>query len=173
MSIADISSVISSAAVLATLVLILLQMRQSTQNQKAILQQGRSARILASQVTTLQPQLAEVMTRAYASDLTLSPVEVRTINGFVQSFFWSQEDSFLQHQAGLLDDEGWQNDLTAIRNALVLPAFRVGWKMSRVQTGGAYRAFIDAQLGEVKPGKGYPEASIWKHLMEKELASVA
>jgi hypothetical protein len=173
MSIADWSGLASSVAVVATLVLLLLQMRQTNHNQKAIMQQSRTARINAQQHITLEPTLAAIMARTYRSDLTLDPSEVRMINAFIQAFFWNHEDGYLQRKAGFLEEEVWEGDLAVIRSALVSPAFRVGWKMTRTVCSAAYRDFIDAQMAEVQPRKAYEEAAIWKHLMEKELAQVA
>lgn len=173
MSIADWSSLASSVAVIVTLGLLLLQMRQADRNQKAILQQGRTERINSQQHLVLEPTFAAVMSRAYRSDLTLDPAEVRMINAFVQAFFWANEDGYLQYKAGFLKKDVWEGDLTTIRAALSSPAFRVGWKMTRNVCSVAYRDFIDAEMRAVKPGKSYEEASIWKHLMEKELASVS
>jgi hypothetical protein len=170
MSISDLSGFISSIAVLATLILLLLQMQQTNRNQKALMQQGRSARITAQQAVTTEPTLAAAMVRGFASDTSLDPLQVRMINAFIQAFFWSHEDSFLQHKAGLLDEATWASDLASIRTALSAPAFRVGWKMARFQTGGVYRDFVDGQLHEVKVRKAFDEAAIWKRLMEKEIA---
>ena len=173
MSVSDLSSLVSSAAVLATLIFLLLQMRQTNRNQKAMMQQGRSARINSQILMTTEPELAAVMTRAYLSDLSMEPVQIRAINAFTQAFFWSHEDSFLQHQSGLLDQASWEIDLATLRTALTMPAFRVGWKMARAQSGGPYRDFIDLQMREVKARKSFDEAGIWKHWMEKELAEAA
>lgn len=173
MTIADWSSLASSVAVIVTLGLLLLQMRQADRNQKAILQQGRTERINSQQHMTLEPTLAAVMSRVYRSDLTLDPAEVRMINGFVQAFFWANEDGYLQHKAGFLDEETWEGDLAAIRQALISPAFRVGWKMTRRVCSVAYRDFIDAEMRAIRPGKPFDEPAIWKRLMERELAEVA
>src|SRR5690242_7916707 len=116
MSIADWSSLASSVAVIVTLGLLLLQMQQTNRNQKAILQQGRTERINSQQHMSLEPALAAVMSRAYRSDLTLDPAEVRMINGFVQAFFWANEDGYLQHKAGFLEKEVWEGDLATIRS---------------------------------------------------------
>lgn len=169
MTIADWTSLASSIAVIATLGLILLQMRQVNHNQRAIMQQGRSARITAQILATTEPHLAAIMTRGYASDLAMTPEQIRIMNAFAQAYFWSHEDSFFQHKAGLLDQASWDIDVASLRSALLLPVFRVGWKLTRNQTTGPFRDFVDSQMHDVKPLATYDEAGIWKHLMQKEL----
>ena len=63
MTFADLSSLggfISGIAVVITLIFLLLQMRQTDKNQKALLQQGRSARVTELILKRTEPELERI-----------------------------------------------------------------------------------------------------------------
>jgi len=173
MTLSDLSSIgsfVSGIAVVVTLIFLLLQMRQSNQNQRALMQQGRSARVVSTILVGAEPSMSATMSRAYAADLEMDATQVRSMNAYATAFFWNVEDSFLQHRSGLLDSSAWEVDLATLRVSLSSPALRVGWKMARAQSSGEYRAFVDGLLDEVKPRKSFNELAVWKDLMAKEQA---
>lgn len=168
---ASLGNFISSIAVVVTLVLVLIQLRQTNNNQKALMQQGRSARTVNAMLASIEPSIAEAMSRAIAGDTTLTATQVFAVNVNAQAMFWNVEDSFLQHRAALLDDLSWETDLETLRLALSTPAFRVAWKLSRRKASRAYRAFVDDLVETIKPAQPFDELTTWKTLMAKELAA--
>ena len=170
MTFSDISSFASSIAVLATLVFLVIQTRQATRNQKSLMQQGRSARLVEMIAKAAEPSFSSFMSRAYAGDLNLDAAEVRSMNAYAGAFFWSFEDSFLQHKSGLLDDASWMSDLSSLRSALTQPAYRAGWHFARQLLSGEYRDYIDSLMLEIKPQKHPNELTVWKDLMRKAMA---
>ncbi len=170
---AAIGSFVSGAAVIVTLIFLLLQMRQTERNQRGVMQQGRSGRTVEFILRATEPTLCETIIRANQSDLTLTPVQISAFNTYAVAMYWSIEDSFLQHQRGLLDAASWQTEVATVSQFLILPAWRVAWEMCRNQVSDEYRQFINSLLHSVKPMKSYNESLTWKHLMEKQLAQVA
>ena len=56
--------------------------------------------------------------------------------------FLSWQDSFSQHERGLLDEDIFHAMRTAVTGALMLPAYRVLWERSRIP-GAKFAAFVD------------------------------
>jgi hypothetical protein len=170
MTISDISSLASTLAVLGTLVFLVIQTRQTAQNQKSLLQQGRTARLVEIIAKAAEPNFGSFMSRAYSGDVSLKAAEVRSMNAYAGAFFWSYEDSFLQHKAGLLDAASWTSDLSSLRSALTQPVYRAGWHFARQLLSGEYRDFVDSLMRETKPEKPLNELTVWRDLMSQALA---
>ncbi len=174
MSLSDLAAIgnfVSGLAVVVTLIFLLIQIRQSNKNQQSLMQQGRSVRIVETLLKKTDPVLSEAIPRIYLSDLTIDAAQIHAANAFIEAFFTNEEDSYLQYRAGLLHGSSWESDVATIRQTLMVPAWRVGWKMCRHRASEEYRAYIDSLLHEVKPVKAFDEAAVWKSLMVKELAA--
>jgi len=175
MSLSDLAalgSFISGLAVVVTLIFLLLQIRQTERNQQSVMQQGRAARTVDFILRSIDPVLCDAIVRANKSDLTLTPTQISAFNAYAVAMYWSIEDSFLQHQKGLLDAASWTTEVATLKSFLLLPAWRVGWEMCRNQSSGEYRQYVDSLLRSVKPMKSFDESSVWRQLMEKQLAEV-
>ena len=172
-NLAAIGNCISGVAVVGTLILLLMQMRQTERVQRGAMQQGRAARTVDFILKATDPKLCETIVRANNSDLRLNPAQIAALNTYAVALFWSVEDSFHQHRNGLLDDASWATEVATLKSFLHSPAWRVGWLMCRDQTGGAYRAFVDTLMAGAKPMKAFDESAVWKRLMEEQLAAAA
>ena len=175
MTFADLSSLggfISGFAVVITLIFLLLQMRQTDKNQKALLQQGRSARVTELILKRTEPELSRALTRGLQADLSIEGFQVESINAFFAALFWSIEDSFLQYRAGLLLSTSWETDDATLRGFFAVPACRVAWTMNRDLISGDYRNYVDALMRDIKPSAVSDTLAIWRKLMSRELAAV-
>ena len=146
---AAIGSFVSGVAVIATLAFLLVQMRQTGKNQKALLQQGRSARVTELILKRTEPELSRALTKGLQADLAIADHEVEAINAFFAALFWSIEDSYLQFRAGLLLATSWQTDAATLRGFFAVPACRVAWLMNRDLMSGEYRDHVDALMRDV------------------------
>jgi hypothetical protein len=174
MTLTDLASIggfVSGLAVTVTLILLLLQMRQTERIQHGVIQQGRAARTVDFILRATDPALCETMVRANKSDL-LTAVQISALNTYAVALFWSIEDSFLQQQKGLLDAASWATEVATLKGFFLTPAWRVAWEMTRQQAGEEFREYVDSVLRSMKPVKAYDESSIWKRLMEKQLAEI-
>ena len=153
MSLSDLASLgtfISGMAVVVTLVFLLLQMRQANLNQKSLMQQGRTQRTLGLLMLLTNPQLCEIVTRAFKGDPTLSEAEYVAFYGYAAGIFWNYEDSFLQFEAGTLDATSWASDVSSLRRFCTNPAYRAVWSVVRDSIGEGYRSFVDSLMEEAK-----------------------
>jgi len=160
-------------AVVATLAFLLLQMQQANRNQRALLQQGRSARVTELILKRTEPEWSRALTRGLQADLAIEDWQVEGINAFFAALFWSIEDSFLQYRAGLLLPTSWETDAATLRGFFAVPACRVAWTMNRDLMSGDYRDHVDGLMREIKPQAPSDILATWRMLMSQELAAAA
>jgi len=79
MSLSDLAalgSFVSGVAVVVSFIFMALQMRQSNQNQKSLMQQGRSARTVDILMKMTEPGLSETITNALGMDASTNPAKI-------------------------------------------------------------------------------------------------
>jgi len=170
MSISDAFSIVSSSAVVITLIFLFLQMRQTNKNQQAILQQGRSARMSGALALRAEPFLADAWSRAQKGDTTLDGPQIEALTAWFTVAFYGVEDSFLQHKAGLLQTEAWQSEIAWLSMFLTMPYARVAWTMNRPPMAADFVAYVDGLMAEIKPSMPFDLAHYWNALMATELS---
>jgi len=130
MSLSDLAalgSFISGIAVVVTLVLLLVQTRQTLRNQRSLMQQGRTARIIDVIYRQTEPQLMDVMVRGRAGDTTLEPLQIETFLAVARASLISMEDTYLQHQLGTIDPAVWKTSTSRLADLLAQPGTRAAW----------------------------------------------
>src|SRR4029077_9167793 len=121
----------------------------SNENQKSLMQQGRSARTVDILMKMTEPTLSETIVNAIRVDAPNDPAKIFAFYAFACACFWNYEDSFLQFQTKTLDARGWATDDLTLTALLRNPAYRAAWKMARAGMSGDYRDYIDAKLNVV------------------------
>ena len=147
MSVADLASLASSVAVVASLLFLGLQIRQSNRNQRSLMQQGRSARHVELLSRLSDPRVSDVISRG-ASGESLSDQDCFILYGYLTSVFSSYEDGFFQFRLGVLDAQSWASDGNTLKRILGNPAYRAVWRFMRGGMGNKYRSFLDGLAAE-------------------------
>jgi heme exporter protein D len=114
---ASIGSLVSGVAVVITLVFLVVQMRQANRNQRALMQQMRSARSAELQLKAAEPYVAEAMNRAFANDMTMNDTQIRSFLTICVASVTNWEDSFFQHRAGAMDAASFASDIAVSRSS--------------------------------------------------------
>ena len=148
---ASIGSFVSAMAVVVTLAFLTLQMRQTNRNQRALMQQGRSARGAETILKTAEPAMSELHMRGTTADRSMTEAEVWSYLQMVMAQHINWDDSYLQHRAGLLDTAGWMTDQAALRWTCTFPGTRAVWRMVGPSFGASYRAYVDQLMRETPP----------------------
>ena len=102
---AAIATVVSGTAVVISLVYLALQVRQNTRHTQALIHQGRIARSVALHLNMTEPHLAEAWIAAAGATASAQDVLRRQFWLLAFSYELSWEDTFVQHELGLLGDE--------------------------------------------------------------------
>jgi hypothetical protein len=158
MSLSDLASLgsfVSGIAVLASLGFLYFQMRQMTEqvkqsekNQQAAIRLGRSSRIVDIMLATMDPSITEAMMKASLGDKSLTLVQLTQYQAFMVAIVNHFEDSFYQHEEGLLNDTAFATVLGGIRASVSSPGYRAGWKMLFPLREGAFPEFMNRIIAE-------------------------
>jgi hypothetical protein len=167
----DVSQIISSAAVVGSLIYLGLQVRYAERSQRGLMQQARADRTSKGSMTVAHPELARIWMKGAAGDGDLSPVECTQWLLLTRALFLSGEDTVLQYKAGLMTKETYDTYVAAVRFYLAQPGFRAAWKMQRMTFGLVFRSFVDAILQEIPVAPAADALSEWNALVRAERAT--
>jgi hypothetical protein len=119
-----ISQIVSSVAILATLVYLAIQTRQSAQ---AILANSRSV-LLSGDLAVLQQSIDNPSVASFRTKTTgHTPEEMTQLESWLVALIRTREHHWFQYRDGLLDKQTWQAYRTAIPYVLSYPVERAYW----------------------------------------------
>ncbi len=110
------------------------------------MQQGRADRTSQAALATANPELARVFQKGASGDAGLTRVEFTQWMLMCRALFLSGEDSFLQHEAGMLSDAAFNSYVAGVKFYFSMPGMRAAWKPSEGQFGSDFRDFGNAML---------------------------
>jgi hypothetical protein len=168
---AAIGTMISSVAVLVSLVFLTLQMRQSVKNQQSLMQNGRAQQLSHWLEYIAKPEVNRMIIGGNAGDLDLE--EWVRYNSTTWSILVSYENNFIQHRAGMLDHEQYDATLGSLKFQCSLPGFRANWKIVRPMFGSRFAAFLDELIRDTPVAVQITKKShtAWRALAAKEIAA--
>jgi hypothetical protein len=170
---ASIGSLISGVAVLVSLIYLSVQVKQAERNQRALMQQGRAARVCDTTIKVADPGMSEIFRRGNAGDENLSVDQLHQFTLMCRAGFVSGEDSFLQYQSGQLDEAAYRSYVAGARSILAAPGLRAIWRLSSQQYGEEYRKFMDGILGETQVAPEPDRLARWVETVRAEKEYVA
>ncbi|MBV9045307.1 MAG: hypothetical protein JO348_12245 [Alphaproteobacteria bacterium] len=175
---ASLGSFVSGVAVLVSLVFLYFQLRQVTQqiqqaerNQQAGIRQGRTNRLVDIVLAGADPSLANAAHKAMAGDDSLTETELYQFRSYARAQFYHAEDSFYQHQNGLLTEEAFDTFIASWRGLMAMPGFRVQWRRNRASFQGDFRSYMDKLLATTSPIAGGNDLEAWKAETRAEKAA--
>ena len=149
MSLSDLASIgtlVSGLAVLASLVYLSLQIRQSDKNQRALINQGTVTRNIDILMFLSQPQIHALTTRVAAGEVDFTAEELDYLQLRLRATLLTNQDTYLQHEAGLVDEITFENSLAVLRFVLSQPVYRAIWTTNRNGYAAGYAAYIEKQI---------------------------
>jgi len=126
-----ISQIIASFAVLASLIYLALQTRQNSKNQKALMNQGVVNRTSDTIHWLSEPRMLDLYIRVQAGETQFTTQELMLLQLRLRALLLSAQDTYVQHNAGLVDQITMNNTLVGIRFFLSSAVNRAIWKGSR------------------------------------------
>jgi len=174
MSLSDLASLgsfVSGVAVAVTLVMLLLQMRQTDRHQRASMQLGRATRGTELFSRLIDPQIARVFRKAVTSIEPLVGDDLFVWLFYSGATFFNWQDTFFQYRAGVLDKASIESEEAHIRFNMAFPAWRASWEIQKIQVGPEFARYLDriiAELPMIAPGEADPlYATICRDLLSK------
>jgi hypothetical protein len=140
---ANIANLISSAAVLVSLVYLALQIRQSARNQRAVMDRGRSQQVSDWLQFIAAPEIAPLVLRGHAQDPTLTADEHQRYLWCLYPLLLHYEDSFHQRRERMLSEAQYRSICNQMRDSARAPGFRAAWAEVRDRFPDEFRSFAD------------------------------
>jgi hypothetical protein len=144
-----VSQSIAAAAVVASILYLAREVRQSERVQRANMQQGRADRASHASLIVASAGLSRIWQKALSPNPDLNQEEFAQWALICRSAFLSGEDSYLQHKAGLLDEVAWGSYVAGVHFYMASPGMRAMWTVSSKQYGADFREFVDDILAKV------------------------
>jgi len=185
MSLSDLAalgSFISGAAVLVSLAFLYYQLRQISEqvrqaekHQTAAIGQGRANRMVELSLRTVEAEFGHAMANVLTNSEKLTAHELFQFLHYSRALFLNAEDTYYQHEAGLLEDEQYAGFINALKYSLSAPATRLIWQGLRPTYGPKFADFVDRLIKETPMGAPVaPEKQLaaWKIHMAEMLAAM-
>ena len=156
MSLSDLAalgSFVSGLAVLVSLIFLYFQLRQvneqvrqTEKNQRALLDQGATAR--NEQILTLhaQPHINELTAAVISGRTDFAASELGLLATRFRTTMLAGQDTYVQHKAGLADAVTLENMEAVVRGTLAQPVYRAIWRGSRRAYSTEWQTYVDRLL---------------------------
>lgn len=156
---AAIATVVSGAAVVVSLIYLALQVRQNTKHTQALIHQGRIARSAAIHLNLSEPHLAEAWITAAGGKATPADVSRRQFWLLALTYELSWEDTFLQHQLGLLSAEQFADFRARLVDIFAHEGLRAFFSSRPIPPGGtsSFHKFMVGVIAEASARDVRPE----------------
>ncbi|WP_395645180.1 hypothetical protein [Terricaulis sp.] len=145
------SQIIAALGVIASLVYLALQVRQSEISQRALVLQARTDRGITLSLCFSEPYMGDLLAKIIRGDSDLDAAQQAALLGYVRSLALNVLDAQAQNTTGLLNDAGFERALAGARWFFSLPHARATWRLLHVQFTPADVASLDRLLVEPVP----------------------
>ena len=156
MILADLSSVgsfISALAVAGSLIYLGLQTHQAAKHTRALIAQGRASRTMDWAMKSAEPDFATAIIKSNGGTPTPEAVTQAQFFAISGAVFMSADESFNQHEVGLLDDHQFGSFRGTYAGILSLSGYRQAWsrwKAARPDANPRFIAFMDDVVAKTK-----------------------
>src|SRR3569832_1020856 len=169
---ASIASLVSTFAVLISLIYLALQVRQAEKNQQAAIRQGSATRAVDIFLAAGDPAPGQALPKGTAGAADITPVEFGQFNAIYGAFLASAEDTYLQYKEGLLGEGVFASFSASWRQTLAQPGVRALWTMRRHAFEAGFAKFMDRLMAEAPKGAPADFLTAWKVEAAKEIAAL-
>jgi hypothetical protein len=179
---AALGSFVSGVAVLVSLIFLYYQLRQISEqmkqaekHQRAAIGQGRVNRMVELSLRTVETEFGVAMANVLTNSEKLTAHELFQFLHYTRALFLNAEDTYYQHESGLLEDEQFAGFVNALKYSLSAPAVRMMWFGVRVGYGPKFASFVDKLIQETPldpPTVPEQQLSSWNAGMAAILASM-
>lgn len=165
MSLSDLASIgsfVSGIAVVVSLIYLSLQVRHADRNQQASIRQARSTRIVNLFLEAANPSVADAVAKGIAGAENISNTQFEQFKYYCVAHISHAEDSFYQHQDGLLNDAAFETFVSALKFWFRSSGVRAVWKGTRNAFAGEFVEFMDKVCAEMRIAPPIDALAQWK-----------
>lgn len=171
---ASIGTLISSVAVLISLIYLALQVKITEKNQRALINQGVLTRTVDMVRWHAEPHISELVTRVFSGETGFTAEEINRLRLIMRVRLSNFQDAYLQRHLHLTDEITYENAFIGIKFLMAQPVFRCVWKRHRETYASELIEIVD-QLVQHTPLTAPADsvAQFKNDLAEVQLASEA
>jgi hypothetical protein len=147
--IAALGSLVSSLAVLVSLLFLYFQIRQTERNQRAAISQAAITRTVEFNNWLTAPEMSAFMLKALAQPDELSEREVWQLSGVMRNLILGFQDAKFQHDSRLADGIIFDHALRSLKFWMAAPAFRAAYEQNRASYAPDLVAEIDRLIRDL------------------------
>ncbi len=140
---ASIGTLISSVAVLISLVYLALQVRVTEKNQRALINQGVLTRTVEMVKWNAEPHISPLVTRVFSGETEFTAEEINRLRLIMRVRLSNFQDAYLQRHLNLSDEITYENAFIGIKVVMAQPVFRSMWKRHRDTYASELVAIVD------------------------------
>jgi hypothetical protein len=144
--IATFTTAVSGIAVTASIVYLALQTHQNAKHTRALINQGRVALISQTLLAGTDAGVAAATLIATTGSATPEAVKQRQFQFYFAAQMFGWQDSFSQHERGLLDEDIYRAMMAAVDQSMAVPALREAYQTRFRTPGTKFTAFVDAAI---------------------------
>jgi hypothetical protein len=126
-----VSQAIAAVAIIGSLVLVIIQLRQSDKTQRALVHQTRADRNVLVARNMVDADVARLFAKAASHEANFSAAEIVQLMGLLRVQVMAVDDTIWQRSVGLLDDTAVEGAWQSSKALLALPALRATWPLVR------------------------------------------
>lgn len=166
--IASIGSLVSGVAVLMSLVYLGIQTRQNARHSQALIQQGRAARIADTALRLAELRADEGLNKCFDGSPDVRQQDVARFLFVCRSIFVSAEDSYFQHQQGLLDDVAFASFENSVKSGMGARGMAAGWLLTADMYEPKFRDYMNRINGDIHNPQSASNRSLpaWKNALD-------
>lgn len=156
---ANLAEVIGVLLVIASLIYVAKQLRQTTE---ALYAQSRQSVLNSSQAELFALMNDSALAQSFAEGQDLSADENVRLHLYLSALVRAREFSWLQFRNGQIDETQWATELVVMQNVLGTKRTRRWWdKMGRYTFGAEFTNFVDTSIQDQPTTDEY-----WKTMQE-------
>jgi hypothetical protein len=129
-----ISQILAAVAIVASLIFVVLQLRQSDRTQRAMMHQLRAQRGMDLAMKATDPLMSAVG-RIISLDANVTANDIAQASAFVRALILNLDDTVWQQKAALLGTDAIETSAGTMRQMFALPGLRAIWLMFRSTYG--------------------------------------
>jgi hypothetical protein len=128
---ASIGTLISSVAVLISLIYVGLQVKITEKNQRALINQGVLTRTVDMVKWNTEPHIGVLVTRVFSGETDFTAEEINRLRLIMRVRLSNFQDAHLQRHLHVTDEITYENAFIGIQILMAQPVFRSMWKRHR------------------------------------------
>ncbi len=146
---ATFSTALSGFAVTASLIYLAMQTHQNAKHTRALINQGRVALIAELSLSRTNAGVAEAFLISTTGKATPEAVKQLQFVSWATAAMYGWQDSFSQHERGLLDEDIYMAMQQALNRAFIQPSFREAYETSFKVPGTKFASFVDNVIAKL------------------------